>query len=136
MLAGGRIDTLCGGQHLTSPDSTTSELVAAGSFLHKTIIPVRGQLLELGIHQDHPTPVYIDSASAIFIINDQASAKRFLWVLRRATILQEAVNMGEIIVFKIGERDNFSDPETKQLIIRTWKRHLHYTHNFPGDPPP
>ena len=31
---------------------------------------------------------------------------------------------------------NFSDPQTKYLAFRVWMRHLHYTHNLAGDPPP
>ena len=32
--------------------------------------------------------------------------------------------------------NNFSDPETKYLVYRVWMRHLHYTHNLAGEPPP
>jgi len=37
---------------------------------------------------------------------------------------------------KIEEYNNFSDPQTKYLVYRVWMRHLHYTHNLAGDPPP
>ncbi len=33
-------------------------------------------------------------------------------------------------------RDNFSDPQTKYLVGKVWMRHLHYTHNISGEPPP
>ena len=135
MLAGARIDTLCQRPHLTSPASHISELVAAGSSLHR-LLPVRGILLEASIYQDQPTPLYIDSASTIFVIADSAAVKKTMWLNRRATILQEAQMMGDIIAIKIGEHDNFADPETKLLIIRTWRRHLWYVHNLPGDMPP
>ena len=134
MLAGGRIDTLCGRQHLVSPDSFTSELVAAGSTLNR-IIPVRGQLLELSIYQDLPTPLWIDAAATIFVIQDQRSVKKSLWARRRALILQEAQRLKEIIVMKISERDNFSDPETKQLRIKVWNRLVWYSNNLPGPMP-
>ena len=129
LLAGARIDTVCQRQHLKSPDPHGSEIVAAGTFLHR-VLPVRGQLLELSILQDTPTPLYIDSASAIFVINDKSAVKRSVWLLRRAAILQEAVEMGEIVAIKIGEADNFADPETKAMLIKVWERHLSYVNNI------
>ena len=58
--------------------------------------------------------VDIDSASAIFVIEDKRAAKRSIWLLlRRAAILQKAVLMKDIIVIKIPESNQFSDPETK-----------------------
>ena len=135
MLAGARIDTLCQRPHLTSPASHISELVAAGSALHR-ILPIRGILLEVSTYQDQPTPLYIDSASTIFVIADSAAVKKTMWLNRRAIILQQAQLMGDIVAVKIGEHDNFADPETKLLIIKTWRRHLWYVHNLPGDMPP
>ena len=44
--------------------------------------------------------------------------------------------MGECDPIKIEEYNNFSDPQTKYLVYRVWMRHLHYTHNLAGDPPP
>ena len=44
--------------------------------------------------------------------------------------------MGECDPRKIEEYNNFSDPETKYLVYRVWMRHLHYTHNLDGEPPP
>ena len=44
--------------------------------------------------------------------------------------------MGETDPVKIEEFNNFSDPQTKYLVYRVWIRHLHYTHNLKGDPPP
>ena len=72
LLAGARIDTVCQRQHLKAPDPHGGEIVAAGTFLHR-VLPVRGQLLELSILQDTPTPLYIDSSSAIFVINAMTS---------------------------------------------------------------
>ena len=78
----------------------------------------------------------IDSASTIFVIADSAAVKKTMWLNRRAIILQQAQQMGDIVAVKIGEHDNFADPETKLLIIKTWRRHLWYVHNLPGDMPP
>ena len=112
----------------------TYELVAAGSLLHR-IIPIRGRLFEVSIHVDLPTPIYIDSASVIYVIHDRAAVKKSLWILRRAAILQEAAEYGEIMAVKISGDDNFSDPETKQLHVKAWQRHLWYANNLPGPMP-
>jgi len=121
-------------QHLSAPDSHTIELVAAGTALHR-VIPMRGLLQEVRITQEAPTPLYIDSASTVFVAMNRASIKRSVWLRRRALVVQEGVTMGEVVPIKIGERDNCSDAETKYLIYSVWRRHMHYTHNEPGDPP-
>ena len=134
MLAGARADTLCQRQHLTAPDAHSAELKAAGSLL-QNVLPLRGQLLELSIYQDPPTPVYIDSASTVFVIQDKRAVKRSVWTLRIARVLQEAQLLREIIALKISERDNFADPEIKSTTIKVWRRHLWYTNNLPGEMP-
>ena len=44
--------------------------------------------------------------------------------------------MGQCNPIKIEEYNNFSDPQTKYLKFNVWARHLHYTHNMEGEPPP
>ena len=43
---------------------------------------------------------------------------------------------GEVSPEKCEDPENFADPQTKYLTYKTWARHLHYTHNLKGDPPP
>ena len=50
--------------------------------------------------------------------------------------LTEAYENGEVAPEKCEDPENFTDPQTKYLTFKTWARHLHYTHNFKGDPPP
>ena len=51
-------------------------------------------------------------------------------------VLTEAYENGEVAPEKCEDPENFADPQTKYLTFKTWARHLHYTHNFKGDPPP
>ena len=51
-------------------------------------------------------------------------------------LLQSAVRTPSPVPTKIDECDNFADPQTKYLTTKVWFRHLHYTHNISGDPPP
>jgi hypothetical protein len=80
MLAGGVIDALSQRQHTVSPDAHTSEVVAAGTCLHR-VIAIRGILQELRIPQVTPTPLYVDSISTSFVANDTGSVKRSMHVL-------------------------------------------------------
>ena len=55
---------------------------------------------------------------------------------RKAEVLTEAYENGEVAPEKCEDPENFADPQTKYLTYKPWARHLHYTHNFEGDPPP
>ena len=55
---------------------------------------------------------------------------------RKSEELNECHELGESVPIKIDECDNFADPQTKYLTTKVWLRHLHYTHNISGDPPP
>ena len=61
-----------------------------------------------------------------------------LSVLFLQTVLTSrgAYENGEVAPEKCEDPENFADPQTKYLTFKTWARHLHYTHNFKGDPPP
>ena len=75
-------------------------------------------------------------SSTVFVAQSRGAVKKFAWIRRRAEVLTEAFGMGECDPRKIEEYNNFSDPETKYLVYRVWMRHLHYTHNLDGEPPP
>ena len=135
MLAGGAILTISSRQHLATPDMHANEVLAAGTIMHK-IVPLRGFLTEARIPQEHGTPLYIDSASTVFVAQSRGAVKKSAWIRRRSEVLTEAFDMGECDPIKIEEYNNFSDPQTKYLVYRVWMRHLHYTHNLAGDPPP
>ena len=135
MLNGGTILNVSSRQHLATPDMHANEVLAAGTIMHK-VVPLRGFLTEARIPQEHGTPLYIDSASTVFVAQSRGAVKKSAWIRRRSEVLTEAFDMGECDPKKIEEFNNFSDPQTKYLVYRVWARHLHYTHNLPGDPPP
>ena len=93
MLNGGAIITISSRQHLTAPDMHAKEVFAAGTVMHK-IVPIRGLLTEWRVHQDRPTPTYIDSASTIFVAQSRGAVKKSAWIRRRAEVLQEAFDLG------------------------------------------
>ena len=68
VFAGACIQPLSLRQHLESPNSHTSEMVAAGTNVTH-ILPVNGALQELGVRRGKPTRTYFDSASTVFVAN-------------------------------------------------------------------
>ena len=112
-----------------------AEITAAATVMHR-VVPARGVLQEARVPQVQPTPVWIDSASTIFVATNRSAPKKSTWVRRKTEELVECYEQGESDPQKIDECDNFSDPQTKYLVGKVWMRHLHYTHNLEGEPPP
>ena len=50
-------------------------------------------------------------------------------------MLHDGVTLSEIAPTHIGERNMLADPLTKYLTFQVWRRHMHYVHNTPGEPP-
>ena len=80
--------------------------------------------------------MWIDSSSTIFVATNRSAPKKSTWVRRKTEELNECYEQGESDPQKIDECDNFADPQTKYLVGKVWARHLHYTHNLDGEPPP
>ena len=99
-------------------------------------VPARGLLQEARVPQERATPIWIDSASTIFVATNRSAPKKSTWVRRKTEELNECYEQGESDPQKIDECDNFADPQTKYLVGKVWARHLHYTHNLEGEPPP
>lgn len=55
--------------------------------------------------------------------------KKSAWLTRRALVLNEGVNQGEIVPMHISERDMLADPFTKYLVYAVWSRHMDYLCN-------
>ena len=94
-LFGSPVLVLMQRQQLVSPDSTSSEIHAAGTAVCSAII-ISNVLQEMDIPQFRPIPVFCDSQSTVFVANDAAAAKKSIWVSRRAAVLREAVDDGTI----------------------------------------
>jgi hypothetical protein len=94
------------------------------------IITARGLLQEMHYPQVRPTPTFTDSATSIFVANDDSALKRALWVVRRVKVLRDGVDDGEFEPIKIPEEDNASDVYTKYLVFQKWKRHSDFINNM------
>lgn len=129
MLAGGCIDSVCQRQHCKASEAHTTEVVAGGTALHRVIFS-REILREWYYAPSGPTPVAFDSATTIFVAKDEKAAKRSIWIRRRANVLTEGVDTGEIDPIKVDESLNAADMHTKYLVFNVWRRHLWHAHNL------
>ena len=82
MLNGGAIDTISSRQHLASSDMHKAEITAAATVMHR-VVPARGLLQEARIPQERATPIWIDSASTIFVATNRSAPKKSTWVRRK-----------------------------------------------------
>jgi len=129
MLAGATIDPICQRQHCASSESHTAEVVAGGSGLHR-LVYAREIMREWYYGPSEPTPMAFDSATTIFVANDEKAAKRTVWLRRRANVLSEGVAMGDFEPVKVDESLNVADMHTKYLVFNVWRRHLWWAHNL------
>ena len=75
----------------------------------------------------------MDSQSGIFCVNDATSMRRSAWLLGKVEFVHEAHAMGHIRADKIETEHNTSDGKTKVVDVKTYWRHLSYTHNVSFD---
>jgi hypothetical protein len=133
MLAGGAIAIVSQRQHLASPDSHTSEVVAGGNNT-SVCVGINGVLQELRVRLGQPTPFYLDSKTTVFVATNDTAVKKSVWLIRRVAVLTDAVKHRQIRPLHISERDMVADPMTKYLTFAVWNRHMGYmlnrdTHN-------
>ena len=57
----------------------------------------------------------MDSASTIFVAENRATPKKSAWTRRKAEVLTEAYEGGEVGPEKLEDPENFADPQTKYL---------------------
>ena len=82
-------------------------------------IPFRGILAELGIFQEVPTPLVVDSRSTILVARDRAAMKKSLYIMRRVLFMQECVADGEIEYYSCKGKMNLADSFTKPIFEPT-----------------
>ena len=81
MLAGGAIDNICQSQQCKAGETHTTEVVAGGTALNR-IITARASSKRCTISRigRHPRSRFTDSATSIFVANDDGAVKRALWL--------------------------------------------------------
>lgn len=135
MLACGCVIAVSQHQHLASPDSHTSEVVAAGTNVN-LLVPVLFLLQELRILCGSRVPFYLDSQTTVRVALDDTAVKKSVWLLRRAAVIEDAVVHELIEPLYLSEKDMAADPFTKYLPYAVWVRHMHFVMNYAGDLPP
>ena len=84
----------------------------------------------------HTDTLYLDSATTVFVAKSDTAVKKSVWLVRRALVLTEGVDQGEIEPMHVPEYNMLADPFTKYLTLNVWKRHMHYLLNLEGPLPP
>ena len=119
----GPINLVRGRQHLTAPCSHSAEAAGGGTNLN-ALIPANGVLQEIHVRLGAPTPVYFDSSSTVDVSRSDKSVKRSLWLQRRAIVMQEAVEHGEMTAEHTSDELMHADALTKYLPYAKWRRHM------------
>jgi hypothetical protein len=119
MLAGGCILSISQTQHLTAPDSHTSEVVGGGTNFH-FIVPINGLLQELHIRLGRPSPMLFDSQTTVYVASSDASVRRSAWITRRVKVLREGESEGEIKPMFTPGTEMVADVNTKYLSYAQW----------------
>ena len=81
-------------------------------------------------------PFYLDSDTTVKVGKSDTAIKKSVWLIRRATVLEDCVVHKMIEIFHLTERDMVADPFTKYLTYGVWIRHMHYVLNLLGPLPP
>ena len=129
MFGGVAFDDVSQRQQVKSTESHTSEVISAGTCVHKAI-PHRGFIQESHFPQLSPTAVMLDSQTTIYVANNDAAAGRSLWLRRRVAVLHQAAGDGTAEFVKVPEEINCSDMHTKYLVFKRWARHRQVTNNL------
>ena len=118
MFAGACILGLSFRQHSIAMSAHESECFTASTAAAQAI-PFRGILAELGIFQEVPTPLVVDSRSTILVARDRAAMKKSLYIMRRVLFMQECVADGEIEYYSCKGKMNLADSFTKPIFEPT-----------------
>ena len=96
---------------------------------------IRGKMQEVHCYQLHPTPVWLDSKSTVFVAHDHMAPKRSVWNSRRTLVMDDAVRAGEVDPRHLAGRYNNANYFTKYEVLNDYEMHSHYFLNKPGEPP-
>ena len=78
--------------------------------------------------QLRPTLIFCDSQSTVFVANDAAVIKKSIWVSRRAAVLRDAVDQGDVSFNKIERGDNVADYLTRAITHSELLHFMEYLH--------
>ena len=114
MFAGACILGLSFRQHSIAMGAHETECFTASTAAAQTI-PFRGILTELGIFQQVPTPIVVDSRSTLLVARDRAAMKKCLYIMRRVLFMQECVADGDVEFYSCKGKMNLADGFTKAI---------------------
>ena len=123
MLGGSSFDNVSQSQLVKSGESHTAEVMAGTTGTHRLIVH-KGFIQEMHVPQPEATAMITDSATTIYVANNDAAAGRSLWLRRRIHVLHANVEDETTVYTKIPEALNISDAHTKYLVYPKWIEHV------------
>jgi hypothetical protein len=114
MLANAAIAWMCKKQDTIALHTFDSE-IKAGSFAACAAVFLRGPMDEVGFAQLEPSPLYLDSSSAIDLSLDPMKQESSKHILRRDLFIREVVERGLVKPIYIKTDKNVADVMTKAL---------------------
>ena len=105
-------------QHSIATSAHESECFTASRAVAQAI-PFRGILVKLGIYQEVPTPIVVDSRSTIRVARDRAAMMKSLYIMRKVLFMQECVADGEAECYSCKDKINLADCFTKPIFEPT-----------------
>ena len=109
----------------TSHSSTESE-VKVIDFMLREIVQYRGMLAELGFEQTEPTVLFVDSRSAVELVNCLKSKNNLKHISMKLAYIREMVNDRVVEICFIPGENNVADiltkplPKSQFLKLREW----------------
>ena len=123
LLGGSSYDNVSQSQLVKSGESHTAEVMAGTTGTHRLIVH-KGFIQEMHVPQPEATAMITDSATTIYVANNDAAAGRSLWLRRRIHVLHANVEDETTVYTKIPEALNISDAHTKYLVYPKWIEHV------------
>ena len=132
-LAGGAIAYKSKLQATVATSSTEAEFIAA---VHAAKLAkyLRAVLLEFGVPQDSPTPLYEDNISAIAMINERKPTSNSQHIDIQYFAIQEWRRRGIIVMHHLPGVINVADQATKALGWTLHSRHARQSMGHYGPP--
>ena len=113
-LAGGSTTAISRRQECVTGSSTHAEVVAA-STNSNDVVWQRGYLAEIGLPQLESTPLMVDAANVLTLVQNLISSKLTRHITRRELVVRERDGDGTLTVTKCATADNLADLFTKAL---------------------
>ena len=124
-LNGGAVSWKSSKQQIVADSTTEAEYIAA-SEAAKEAVWMKKFITELGIvpEIENPVPLYCDNTGAVAQAKEPRSHHKSKHILRLFHLVREIIERQDVIIERVGTKNNIADPFTKALPQQQFDRHL------------